>query len=541
MSNNIRYFLYARKSSENEDRQMQSIEDQINVLQRLATSLNIQIVEVVEEAKSAKEPGQRPVFNSLLERIGRGEADGLLCWSINRLFRNQVDYAAVAWLLQQGIIKSIRTVDREYLPVDNVLLLAIEAGFATQYSIDLSKNVKRGIHEKALRGMYPNKPPHGYKTVEAVIGQKLAHGIEVDLERFELMRQAWEKMLTGAYTVPRIFEFLESKGFKSIKTKRGLSSPIARSSLYRLFKNPFYYGYFWFGGVLYHGTHQPMVTKAEFDRVQALLQRNGPTRPQHHQFAFTGLIRCGICNCGITAERKVKRSGKTYTYYHCTGKRGCPANSVSESYLETSIWALFDSLKLDPPVARLGVELVSKEKLTNVDDPGAILLHSTIMSLRRKMERIYEMRENGELSSKEFSERKGRVQTEIIQLEEEVTSQGMRFESNRKALRSAFELLSHSDMVHAPLDTKRQVASLLADEYVLTQGKLHIRPNSLLLKIRRLEPPKEGDLQVQDEQNVLTSSIVRRWWNDVRTLLTGSETWSIGGVSVQDGSKIPRI
>src|SRR3989338_4656951 len=103
-ANKIKYFLYARKSSESEDRQIQSIDDQINRLKKMAIDFNLNIKEILTESHSAKTPNMRPVFNKMLERIEKGEVDGILCWQVNRLSRNPVDSARVQWLLQQGII-----------------------------------------------------------------------------------------------------------------------------------------------------------------------------------------------------------------------------------------------------------------------------------------------------------------------------------------------------------------------------------------------------------------------------------------------------
>ncbi|HOX10360.1 MAG TPA: recombinase family protein, partial [Candidatus Moranbacteria bacterium] len=87
----IKYFLYARKSSENEDRQVQSIDDQVNRLKQLARDLNLDIKKIYTEAKSAKKPNNRPIFDEMMERIENGEANGILCWQINRLSRNPID------------------------------------------------------------------------------------------------------------------------------------------------------------------------------------------------------------------------------------------------------------------------------------------------------------------------------------------------------------------------------------------------------------------------------------------------------------------
>jgi len=135
----MHYFLYARKSTDDRDKQVHSIEDQLAVLRKLATKEGLQIVAEFEERQSAKVPG-RPVFNDMLARLGRGEAQGILCWKIDRLARNPVDAAQIQWLLQRGTVAHIQTYDRSYYPQDNVLLMSVEFGMANQYVRDLSSN-----------------------------------------------------------------------------------------------------------------------------------------------------------------------------------------------------------------------------------------------------------------------------------------------------------------------------------------------------------------------------------------------------------------
>ena len=130
--NKIKYFLYARKSSESEDKQVQSIDDQVKWLKKLAADLRITVKRVFIESKSAKKPDNRPVFDGMMRKIENGEANGILCWHINRLSRNPVDSGNISWLLQQGVIKSIRTPEREYRPEDNILLFSVESGMANQ-------------------------------------------------------------------------------------------------------------------------------------------------------------------------------------------------------------------------------------------------------------------------------------------------------------------------------------------------------------------------------------------------------------------------
>ncbi|MDO8591200.1 MAG: recombinase family protein, partial [bacterium] len=98
-----KYFLYARKSTDVEDKQVLSIESQLAELRTLAKHENLSISDEFIEKRSAKMPG-RPIFNDMLSRIQTGEAQGIICWKIDRLARNPVDGGQIQWLLQQGVI-----------------------------------------------------------------------------------------------------------------------------------------------------------------------------------------------------------------------------------------------------------------------------------------------------------------------------------------------------------------------------------------------------------------------------------------------------
>ncbi|MDP3947714.1 MAG: recombinase family protein, partial [bacterium] len=337
----IRYFLYARKSSESEDRQVQSIDDQVNRLKRLAVDLDLDIKKVYTEAKSAKKPSNRPLFDEVVQRIENGEAEGILCWQINRLSRNPIDSGKLSWLLQQGVLKSIQTIDRQYLPEDNVLLFAVETGTANQFILDLSKNVKRGIQRKLEAGWCPGSPPLGY------LNDLANHIVVKDQERFNLIRKCWDLMLTGSYTISQILDKLNNEwGFRTPKKKRMGNKPLAISGLYKLFSNLFYTGIIVHKGQNYPGKHEPMVALEEYDQAQMILGRKGRPRPQSHKFAFTGAMRCAECGCFYTAETKrklIKGNGeiREYTYYHCTRRTkriNCTQRKViTEQNLELQI------------------------------------------------------------------------------------------------------------------------------------------------------------------------------------------------------------
>ena len=233
----IKYFLYARKSSESEDRQVQSIDDQVNRLKQLATDLNLNIKKIYTEAKSAKKPNNRPVFDEVIQRIENGEAEGILCWHLNRLTRNPIDSGKLSWMLQQSIIKSIQTIERQYLPDDNVLLFNVETGQANQYILDLSRDTKRGMLKKLNAGWQTGVAPLGY------LNDKENKTIVKDPERFNLVRKMWDLMLIGNYTPPKILDIANNEwGFRTRKFKRIGGCPLSRSGIYKIFTSLFYVG-----------------------------------------------------------------------------------------------------------------------------------------------------------------------------------------------------------------------------------------------------------------------------------------------------------
>src|SRR3989338_6782235 len=115
----MKYFLYARKSTDVEDKQVLSIEAQLSELRDIAKRDELEVVDEFIEKRTAKMPG-RPIFEEMLRRIEKGEVQGIICWKVDRLSRNPVDSGRISWLLQQSIIQKIITHDKTYLPHDNV-------------------------------------------------------------------------------------------------------------------------------------------------------------------------------------------------------------------------------------------------------------------------------------------------------------------------------------------------------------------------------------------------------------------------------------
>jgi DNA invertase Pin-like site-specific DNA recombinase len=228
--------MYCRKSSEAEDRQILSIDSQISELKRYAAHNELKIHTILTEAKSAKAPG-RPIFNSMMERLYRGEADGILCWKLDRLARNPVDGGSIIWAMKEHEMKIITPFQTYGQSEDNVVWMYLEFGMAQKYVDDLSKNVKRGLHAKADMGWLPSLPPPGYVNRVNDAGYNV---IVKDPGRFNLVRKCWDLMLTGTYTPAKIREIakLIKIGAKVVRHSRKIVFQMAEVAVPReLFRN----------------------------------------------------------------------------------------------------------------------------------------------------------------------------------------------------------------------------------------------------------------------------------------------------------------
>ena len=497
----IKYFLYARKSSESEDRQVQSIDDQVNRLKKFASDFDLNIKKIYTEAKSAKQPNNRPIFDEIIQRIENGEAEGILCWQINRLSRNPIDSGKLSWLLQRGILKSIQTIDRQYLPEDNVLIFSVESGVANQYILDLSKNTKRGMLSKLEKGWQTGVAPLGY------LNDKENKIIINDPERFNIIRKMWDLMLTGNYTPPKILETANNEwGFRTRKFKRMGSNPLSRSGIYKIFTSLFYAGIIENAGVQYQGAHEPVITLEEYDRVQTLLGRKGKPRITKHQFAFTGSIRCGECGCLYTAETKkklIKSTGeiREYTYYHCTRRTrrvNCTQRkNIPVGDLETAIEEEIEKYTILPEFLQWALEGLNKKNDTEIEDRTKVyeMRHKTLVQTQKELDELTKMRYRQLIDDTTFIKEKNELQVKISQLKGELRDTESRAEKWLELTEKTFKFATYArkEFVTGGLELKREILLTLGQNPIIRNGRLGIEPNEWLQPIKNSYPALEKE------------------------------------------------
>ncbi len=514
INSNLKYFLYARKSSEAEDRQMASIDSQLDELRKISKTDGLDVIEEFTEAKSAKEPG-RPVFNAMLERIKKGEAQGIICWKINRLSRNPIDGGNVQWLLQNGSLQHIRTHDRSYYPTDNVLMMSVELGIANQFVRDLSTDTKRGLKAKAEKGWLPGRAPVGYLNTR--YKEKGSRDIIKDPERFPIIKKIWELFVTGDYSIQKLWG-IATVDFGLVMIG---GRSISLSKMYEIFNNPFYYGEFDYKGMRYKGKHEPMISETDFWRAQEIMGNKHKARPHNKTFAFTGLMRCGECGGTITAETKVKRpkNGKIheYTYYRCTKKKHpeCSQGCLEEKELTKQLIKEIESLEIPPEFHKWAIEMVRAEYATDAETRNIILANNqkAYGECTAKLDKLIDMRAAEEITREEYDTKKLALMKEKARISELINDTDGSIEKQIANAEEALDFArdARKKLTNGLLEEKRSVLAHFGSNPVILNKKVFIDIEKPLLKIReaaseakriteRLEPIESVEKQKDLEQ-----------------------------------------
>ena len=345
----VAYCLYARKSSESEEKQALSIDSQIKEMLAIAQRDNLNVTEIYKESHSAKDCGQRPIFNQLLTEIRAGKFNGIIAWHPDRLSRNAGDLGAVVDLLDQKRLVEVRTYGQRFTdnPSEKFLLMILGAQGKLEND-NKSVNVKRGLKTKCELGLWPSVAPTGYLNSKN-IDQKGV--VFIDTQRAPVIKKMFEKVVYEDCSGRKLFYWL--KGDLKFTARSG--KYLTLSNIFMILKNSFYYGMFEYpreSGRWFKGKHEPLISKELFDMAREKMERS-PIRVENKEFAFTKLMKCGLCGSGVTADEKFKKQQNgnvhRYVYYGCCKfyDKQCKCGYIREEDLIKQLDAMLDNLDLD--------------------------------------------------------------------------------------------------------------------------------------------------------------------------------------------------
>ncbi len=335
----MKYIAYCRRSTDEKDRQVLSIEAQVAEIKEYAKREQVDIAEFITESRTAKEPG-RPLFADLIAKIERGQASGIIAWHPDRLARNSIDGGQIIYLIDIGKLAGLKfpTFWFDNTP-QGKFMLSIAFGQSKYYVDNLSENVKRGIRQKLRNGVWPHNAPLGY------LNDLKVHSILVDPKTAPLVQKSFERFVSRTVSFTDLARMFADHG---IYRKSGRTIHI--NTVRNMLANRFYIGQMVHLGEYYDGTHEQIINRDLFYKVQTELMRIERPHFKGHHFPFVGIARCGECGGAITGEVHTKyyrttRGKVTYTYYRCTKKFGpCFSKYLTDSEFEKQIRALIASV-----------------------------------------------------------------------------------------------------------------------------------------------------------------------------------------------------
>ena len=435
-----KYILYARKSTDTEDKQVLSIDAQLAELRKFARDNHLTVIDELIEKRTAKMPG-RPIFNSMITRIEDGEANGILAWHPDRLARNSIDGGQIIYLLDQTSLNYLRFPIFQFENTSQgKFMLSIMFGQSKYYVDNLSENSKRGLRAKVRNGDFPSIAPFGY------LNDTRIKTIILDKRYSPLVKQMFELYARGDQTMADIADFLKENGaitsggklFKDDKVKS-------------ILQNPFYYGHFLYNGDLHEGRHTPIVSKVLWDKVQTVIEQRGHQKPQTKEpIPFLGVLCCASCGMAITAETKTKTqlNGNTHswTYYRCSRKNKaikCVEPAIREKDLLPQISALLGEYEmLDATYDHITDRITQDEHAENADNVSAVAsLKDKITSLNGKQKVLLDSYLDQDIDRQTFLAKKSEILSEKKSLEESLanlmTNQNAWIEPMRNWLKTA--------------------------------------------------------------------------------------------------------
>ena len=385
-----------------------SLSEQRDSIDAYAAQNGLQIVEWFEEKETAAKRG-RPVFTEMLQRLRKGDADGLIIHKIDRSARNLRDWADLAELMDEGV--GVHTA-HESLDLNSNggrLSADLQAVIAANYIRNLSDETKKGHRGRLKQGIWPYPAPIGYNN--AGPGKVKM----VDPAQGPLVRKAFELYATGNYGLPSLSDEMHDRGLRTSGGKR-----VHTGKMWEILRNPFYTGLMRVCGhdTFYPGKHEPLVTKVLFDEVGGLLSGKAVKRRRLHDYLYRLLFNCGLCGRYMVASRH-----KGHVYYRCQ-KSGCLTKTVREESIEEVVDELTKRIDLRPDIVAYLKQLLEESRSEAFQDAERLVAsrRRDLGLVHSRLDRLTEGYLDGDIDRDHFRRTKGELSKRQSEIENELRS-----------------------------------------------------------------------------------------------------------------------
>lgn len=483
---------YIRKSTESEERQVQSLDAQKEWIINYCDTNGHTLLGIIEESKTAKKPW-REWFADLMNKFKKPKGQGIICWQLNRLARNPIDEWTIKWLVQQWIVKNIFTVDG-VSDGSNILLMSVHFWMATQYVIDLSKNVKRWMKQKLEKWWVITRVPIGYYN------DKNDSKAKIDEEYADYIKNIFELRIEWK-TLKEIQKIMYAKGMRTRKTMREWVNKWGKEmrlqSIDKILKNPFYYWAIQHCNELYEGTHTPIIKKSLWDKVNNIT-RGIEYRTHHNMTPLKWKIKL-MHNWEETNVKLTASKQKGHIYFHLSSDDSKKYWNLHIS--QKKIIEFFDELIIVKKLYSLPKEIKNQVKdgiydyhKQKIEDNDKVKhkLQKEITKLECKKKWLITMRQNGELTSEEFMEEKNTIINNIVEINEEIQKMNIKDENIINEINNRLELLVCLSQSWKTFNENKKVhiiSNICLELFVDSQKCLYIHENSFFKGVKFLNFP----------------------------------------------------
>lgn len=501
--------IYARVSSR-EQAEGYSLDAQLGLLRGYAIAKGLTVVAEFAEPESAKTAGRRH-FGEALHLIRTRKARALVVEKTDRLYRNLKDRVLVdesraeVHLVKEGAVITPDSKSHEKFVHD------IKVTVAKLFIDNLKEEAEKGILEKLNQGGWPGAAPLGYINTRRD-GRNV---VDPDPARAVLVRRLFEEFAKGQQSTQSLHVFAASIG---LTNRRG--NALVKSQVYWILTNPFYTGRMVWKGQTYKGNHPPLISEALFAKVQEILtgRTSGSAPKSKREFAYKGIIRCGVCGCLCSPYTVRKPSGAEFTYYACTGARGCPRKGMREEAITEQLIAAIEAISLPPSwVAEMRRQLIinHETQATDIRTRRLALDEKHDMTVK-SLERLYLDRIEGIISPATYDSLRARQEKELDAIEQ---SRAALASAQARTLQDQVTFLEALSNCHIRFKTaaphlKRILAGFALSNLTLTQGTLTVMYKPWFQKVAET---KQTVLSLQKQEDRM-----KQWQALLDDLLTAA-------------------